>query len=154
MIIAAYLLALLGLILNASLFIHLKPPNNFYFVIPQILAVVLSPVLAALALIGAGLGWLSHAPIAVALGLLSAGISVIYIVLVTVPQPGFELAFGKDWKTGPPSPIKSQMLKRRWDRPIAPWRLCLGLFHPTGGQLRATPPFSSTTRRMPFQISA
>ena len=115
MVIAAYLLALLGLILNASLFIHLKPPNNFYFVIPQILAVVLSPVLAALALIGAGLGWLAHDPIAVALGLLSAGISVIYIVLVTVPQPGFELAFGKDWKTRIPASIESHMLKRRWN---------------------------------------
>lgn len=114
MIIAAYLLSFLCLILNASLFVHLRPPYNFMFVVFQLAAGALSPFLAVLSLLGAGLGWLYHAPIAVAAGLLSAGISVIYIALVTVPQPSFDLAFGKDWKTRIPPTRESHMLKRRW----------------------------------------
>jgi hypothetical protein len=116
MIIAAYLLSFLCLILNGTLFVRLKPPYNFFLAFStQLAAVVLSPFLTVLGLLGAGLGWLSHAPIAVAAGLLGAGISVIYIVLVTVPQPGFDLAFGKDWKTRIPSSRISHMLKRRWN---------------------------------------
>lgn len=114
MMIAAYLLSFLCLILNASLFVHLRPPYNFFFVVFQLAAGALSPFLAILSLLGAGLGWLYHAPIAVAAGLLSAGISVIYITLVTVPQPSFDLAFGKDWKTRIPPTRESHMLKRRW----------------------------------------
>jgi hypothetical protein len=115
MIIVAYLLAFLCLILNGSLFVHLKPPLNFALVVFQIIAVDLSPFLAILGLLGAGLGWLYHAPIAVAAGLLGATISVIYIVLVTRPQPGFDLTFGKDWKTRIPPSREAHMLKRRWD---------------------------------------
>jgi acetyl esterase/lipase len=115
MVIVAYLLSFLCLILNATMFVNLKPPYNFYFVVPQIVAVVLSPFLAVLGLLGAGLGWLYHAPIAVAVGLLGAGISVIYIALVTVPQRGFDLAFGKDWKTRILPSLESHLLKRRWN---------------------------------------
>jgi acetyl esterase/lipase len=115
MVTVAYLLSFLCLILNATLFVNLKPPYNFYFVVPQIVAVVLSPFLAVLGLLGAGLGWLTHAPIAVAAGLLGAGISVIYIALVTVPQRGFDLAFGKDWKARIPPSLESHLLKRRWN---------------------------------------
>jgi acetyl esterase/lipase len=115
MMIAAYLLSFLCLILNGSLFVHLKPPYNFFFWVFQIAAGALSPVLAVLGLLGAGLGWLYHAPIAVAAGLLGAGISSIYIALVTAPQPGFDLAFGKDWETRLPNSPESHMLKRRWN---------------------------------------
>jgi acetyl esterase/lipase len=116
MMIAAYLLSFLCLILNASLFVNLKPPYNFFLAFSlQLAAVSLSPFLVLLGLLGVGLGWLVHAPLAVAAGLLGAGISVIYIVLVTVPQPGFDLAFGKDWKTRIQPSRKSHMLKRRWN---------------------------------------
>jgi acetyl esterase/lipase len=115
MIIAAYLFAFLCLILNASLFVRLKPPYNFFFWLFQITAVALSPFLAVLGLLGAGLGWLYHAPIAVAGGLLGSGISLVYIIRVTVPQPGFDLAFGKDWKTRIPPSQESHMLSRHWN---------------------------------------
>jgi acetyl esterase/lipase len=115
MIIAANMLSFLCLTLNGSLFVRLKPPFNFYFVVPQIVAAVLSPLLAVLGLLGAGLGWLYHAPIAVAAGLLAAGISVIYIALVTAPQRGFALAFGKDWKARIPPSLEPRLLKRRWN---------------------------------------
>ncbi len=116
MIIAAYLLSFLCLTLNASQFLHLKPPYCFFLAFSiQLAAVSLSPFLAILGLLGAGLGWLYHAPIAVAAGLLGAGISVIYIVFVTMPQPDFDLAFGKDWKTRIPPSLESHLLKRRWN---------------------------------------
>jgi acetyl esterase/lipase len=115
MIIAAYLLSFLCLFLNGSLFVHLRPPKNFYFLMFQLVAVDFSPFLVVLGLLGAGLGWFYDAPIAVAAGLLGAGISAIYIALVTVTQPGFDLAFGKDWKTSIPPSLESHLLKRRWN---------------------------------------
>jgi len=116
MLIAAYLLSFLCLILIGSLFVHLKPPYCFYLAFSfQLAAVVLSPFLVILGLLGAGIGWLNHAPIAVAAGLLGAGISAVYIALVTVPQPGFDLAFGKDWKTRVLPSRVSHMLKTRWN---------------------------------------
>lgn len=116
MILVAYTLSFVCLLLNLSLFLRLKPPYNFFLAFSfQLAAVVLSPFLAVLGLLGAGLGWLYHAPIAAAAGLLGAGISAIYIALVTVPQPGFDLAFGKDWKTRIPASREFHMLKRRWN---------------------------------------
>jgi acetyl esterase/lipase len=114
MLIAAYLLSFLCLILNAFLFVHLKPPWNFLMAVFQIVAVDFSPFLAVLGLLGAGLGWLYHAPIAVVAGLVGAAISAIYVGLVTAPQPGFDLAFGRDWQTRIPPALESHMLKRRW----------------------------------------
>jgi acetyl esterase/lipase len=99
------------LILNISLFIRFKQPYGWFL---NMFSHALSPFLVVIGGLGAWLGWLYHAPIAVAAGLLGAGISVIYIALVTVPQPGFELAFGKDWETRLPTEQESHMLKRRW----------------------------------------
>ena len=115
MVVAAYFLSFLCLILNISSFVHLKPPYNFIFIGPQIVAEVLSPFLAIAGLLGAALGVLSQAPIAVAGGLLGAGISIVYIVLVTVPQTGFNLAFGKDWESRISPSLESHMLRRRWN---------------------------------------
>jgi hypothetical protein len=51
MIIAAYLLSFLCLFLNASLFVHLKPPYNFILAFSiQIVAVDLPPFLVILGL--------------------------------------------------------------------------------------------------------
>ena len=115
MIIPAYVLSFLCLILNISLFVHLKPPYSVFLLLFQILAMVFSPVLAVLGLLGAGLGWMYNVPIAVVAGLFATGISAIYIALVTVPQPGFDLAFGRDWKTRIPPSRESRMLRTRWN---------------------------------------
>jgi acetyl esterase/lipase len=115
MSILAYLLSFLCLLLNVSLFVRLKPPYSIFLLPIQILAMVFSPILAVLGLLGAGLGWMVHVPIAVVAGLLGAGISVVYIALVIGAQPGFDLAFGRDWKTRIPRAWESHMLKRRWN---------------------------------------
>jgi hypothetical protein len=112
--IVAYVLSFLSLILNLSLFVKLKPPYSFYFVAPQLLAAALSPILVILGGAGAVLGWLSRAPVAFAAGVLGAAVSIVYIVLVTIPQPGFAEAFGKDWESRIPPSQKLRMIKRRW----------------------------------------
>lgn len=112
MIFAAYLLSFLCLILNTSLFVRIKPPYGWLL---QLLSNGLSPFLVVVGLSGVALGWLSDAPIAVAAGLLGAGISVVYIALVTVPQRSFEIAFGKDWQSKISSVQESRLLKRRWN---------------------------------------
>ncbi len=112
MMIVAYLLSFLCLILNSVLFLRIKPPYNWVF--PMFID-ALSPILVIIGGVGAWLGWLYQAPLAIAAGLLGAGISVVYIALVTVPQPGFELAFGKDWKSRIPPSRKSHMLRWRWN---------------------------------------
>jgi acetyl esterase/lipase len=115
MIYAAYFLAWFCLVLNASLFIHLRPPFCFAMVVPQLVAVSLSPFLAALALLGTVLGVLAGAPLAAVAGVLSAAISIIYILKVTAPQPGFDRAFGKGWQQRIPTDQGARMLKRRWN---------------------------------------
>lgn len=112
--ITACVLSFSSLILNVSLFVTLKPPYNFYFVPFQLIAAALSPFLVIVGGAGAVLGWLFHAPGAFLAGLLGAAISTAYTVLVTVPQPGFAEAFGKDWETRIPPSKKSRMVKRRW----------------------------------------
>ena len=107
MIIAAYTLSLLSLILNGFLFIRIKPPYGWLL---HMVNHAVSPFLVLMGGLGAGLGWLYHAPIAVAAGVLGAGISVIYIALVTAPQPGFDRAFGDRI----PPAREAHMLKRRW----------------------------------------
>ena len=116
MIVVAYFLTFACLILLASLFVHLKPPYSFYLAFSlQLAAVALSPFLLVAAILGAGLGALYHAPVAVGAGLLAAAIAAIYIARVTAPQPGFALAFGKDWETRIPACRTSHLLKRRWN---------------------------------------
>jgi len=114
MIIAAYFLSFLSLILNVSLFVTLKAPYSFYFWLFQVTAAALSPFLAILGGAGAALGWRLHARPAVIAGVLGAAISIVYIVLVTAPQPGYAKAFGKDWETRIPPSHKAGMMQRRW----------------------------------------
>ena len=114
MMIAAYLLSFLCLLLAGCLFVHLNPPYSFYFFMFQMVAGGLTPFLAILGGIGAILGWLSHAQVAFWAGILGSAISVFYIVLVTVPQPGFATAFGEEWATRIPTSQASHLLQRRW----------------------------------------
>ena len=116
MIPLAYTLSFVSFILNVSLFFRLKWPDGGAFLwIFHILTGALSPFLVLLGALGAGLGWIYHAPVAVIAGLLGAGISLFYIVRVTDPQPGFELAFGKNWQHKITPAQESRLLRRRWN---------------------------------------
>ncbi len=111
MMIIAYLLSFVCLLLNATLFVRIKPPYGWFL---HMLDNALAPFLVVVGLFGAGLGWLSDAPIAFVAGLVGAAISVVYIALVIVPQPSFDLAFGKDWQHKISPDQASRLLQRRW----------------------------------------
>lgn len=115
MILLVYLLSLLSLLLNITLFVNLKPPYNFMLLwIPQLLHHALSPFLVVMGLLGAVLGWIYSAPMAVIAGLLGAGISAIYIWKVLTLRPNFAQAFGTDWHDRIPPEQSSHMLKTHW----------------------------------------
>ena len=116
MIPLAYTLSFVCFILNASLFFRLKwPHGGSYLWICHVITGSLSPFLFLFGFLGAGLGWIYQAPVAVIAGLVGAGISLFYIIRVTVPQPGFELAFGKNWKQKIPPAQEARLLPKRWN---------------------------------------
>jgi acetyl esterase/lipase len=136
MIIAAYILSFLCLALNLCLFVRLKVPAIYIFAfLIQPITVAITPFLLLLGLVGAGLGWLAQAPIAVAAGLLGALLSAFYIAGVNQNQPVFEPAFGKDWKDSIPPSRAARMLKThlglgwprtpepRWERDLPFWTI-------------------------------
>lgn len=111
----AYLLALVSLILNITLFIRLRPPYNFMILwLPQLVQHALSPFLVMMGLVGACLGWLSNAPLAVISGLVAAAISAVYVWQVLRQQADFTQAFGADWATKIPTEQQQQLLHHRW----------------------------------------
>jgi hypothetical protein len=60
------------LILNGSLFARIKQPYGWFL---NLFSHALSPFLVVIGGLGAGLGWLYHATIAFAAGVLGAGVS-------------------------------------------------------------------------------
>jgi acetyl esterase/lipase len=136
MIPLAYTLSFVCFILNASLFFRLKwPDGGAYLWIFHVITGSLSTFLVLLGALGAGLGWIYHAPLAVVAGLLGAGISLFYILRVTVSQPGFELAFGKNWQQEIPPAQSTYLLPQRpniglprtkkpyWERDLPFWTI-------------------------------
>ena len=116
MIPLAYTLSFVCLILNISLFFRLKwPDGGAYLWICQVITGGLSPFLVVFGFLGAALGWLYRAPVAVVAGLIGAGISLFYIVRVTRSQPSFETAFGTDWQHKIPPHLEPHLLPKRWN---------------------------------------
>jgi acetyl esterase/lipase len=121
MIVMAYTLSLVSLILNGFLFLRLKPPNRVRILwMPQLLAGTLSPFLVIVGGLGAILGWLAGAPLAVAIGVLGAGISAVYIWRVLAVRADFARVFGAGWQDRLPPPQKSRLLQRRWNLGLPP----------------------------------
>ena len=112
--ITAYVLSLLCLLLNLFLFLRLDPPFNFYFVIFQLVAAGLAPLLILVGGVGAALGWFSRSRIPIAAGILGAGISIVYMILVTTTQSSFAEAFGPDWESRITPTQAARMIQRHW----------------------------------------
>jgi acetyl esterase/lipase len=117
--IMACFLSFLCLILNLSLFINLKPPANFYFVIFQLVATAFAPILIICGITGAILGWFSNSRAALFSGFAGAVISLIYMFLITSPSTGFVDAFGKDWEKRLSPTRQTHLLQSRW-QPLLP----------------------------------
>lgn len=120
MAVLAYLLVLVTLILNVTLFLNFKPPYNFMLLwIPQLAHHALSPFLVIIGLLGALLGLLAGAPLAVIGGLLGAGLAVIYIWRVLRARPEAAGAFRADGENAFVSDTAATMRKHGW-RPGLP----------------------------------
>lgn len=108
-------IAVLGLLLNLSFFLRLKPPYNFQVALmPQLAAATLSPILLVAGLLLAALGGLWNAPVALIAGLLCAAISAYYILGVLSVRADFARAFGKDWRKKIPPERYARLIRRRW----------------------------------------
>jgi len=115
----ALILAFAGLLVNLTLFINLKPPGSFYFVMFQLAATALAPVLTGLGVLSVVLGVLSRARAAWSAGAVSAVISIVYMLMVTSSHNGFADAFGADWESKIAPSQAEHMLRGRW-RPGLP----------------------------------
>jgi acetyl esterase/lipase len=117
----AKLLAFLSLSLNSLLYYKLKSssldPSILVYGL-KLLAGAFAPVLALVGLVGAALGLLSRAPLALISGGLGAILSAGFVRRVTAPHAGFERAFGPGWRDRVPAERAARMLQRRWT-----WRI-------------------------------
>jgi hypothetical protein len=102
--IIAYLLAFLALFMSGLLFLRLRSSLAIMAWFPALVAGALSPIWGLLGALGAILGWLGHAPLAIAAGCISALVMAWYVWKVTSPHQGFKTAFGADWQQRIPSP--------------------------------------------------
>jgi acetyl esterase/lipase len=113
----AKLLAFLSLSLNSLLYYKLKSssldPSILVYAL-KLLSGAFAPVLALLGLVGAALGLLARAPLALISGGLGAILSAGYVRRVTAPHIGFEKAFGLGWRDRIPAERAAHMLPRRW----------------------------------------
>jgi acetyl esterase/lipase len=113
----AKLLAFLSLSLNSLSYYKLKSssldPSILVYGL-KLLAGAFAPVLALVGLVGAALGLLSRAPLALISGGLGAILSAGYVRRVTAPHAGFERAFGPGWRDRIPAERAARMLQRRW----------------------------------------
>ena len=119
--IIARLLAFLSVAASSLLYVKLKASWGL-LVFPKLVVGALAPFTALIGALGAGLGLLANAPLAVLAGTLGAVMSASHVRRVTAPQPGFEQAFGSQWERAIAPEQKTGMLQRRWTwhMPAAP----------------------------------
>ena len=112
MIILATILTGLSLLMSVLLLVQPKVINLLD--IAKLAAGAFSPIWAMIGLIGALIGGSFGALWTVPMGILSAGMMILYIWRCTRDHKGFENAFGADWSDYIlPQQIK-HMVKRRW----------------------------------------
>lgn len=113
-------LAFICLLLNLTLFIHLRPPYSFMMVIFQLAAAALSPGVLLLAVVAAVLGVGRSVPLAVGAGLLAALISAAYMWQVLTTRADFTTAFGPHWRDTINPHRSARLPKRRWGIGLPP----------------------------------
>jgi len=111
----AYILSGLTLLLSALFFVKLPmPPPGFLLLIPKLLAGALSPLWAVTGVAGAVIGWFYQAPWAIPMGILGAGMMILYIWRCTRDHKGLADAFGAGWSDQIPYDQAKHMVKKRW----------------------------------------
>jgi len=108
----AYTLSGLSLLMSIMMLIKLKVLNPVLFI--KLFAGALSPLWALMGVIGAVIGWIYQAPVAVLMGIVSAGMMIWYVWRCTRDHDGFEKAFGSGWSNQIRPERARRMVKRRW----------------------------------------
>jgi acetyl esterase/lipase len=112
MIVLAYILSTLSLLMSILFFIKLKVLNVVLFA--KLAAGALSPCLAIIGVAGAVLGWVYQALWAIPIGIVGAGMMILYVWRCTRNHKGFENAFGTDWSDQISPEQAKHMVRRRW----------------------------------------
>jgi acetyl esterase/lipase len=104
----------ISFLFSALIFLKLKSPQGWFFIVPKIVILALSPYWAIIGAIGAVLGVVYQVIWAIPMGIVGAILMIWYVWGCTRNHNGFENAFGIDW----PDYIQPEqdrfMLKRRW----------------------------------------
>jgi acetyl esterase/lipase len=112
MTILATVLSGLSLLLSILFLIQLKAINSIYFA--KLAAGAFSPIWVIMGAVGAIIGWGYGALWAVPMGILGAGMMILYIWRCTRDHKGFEDTFGSGWEDQIPPQQTKHMVKRRW----------------------------------------
>jgi acetyl esterase/lipase len=100
--------------MSGLLLATVRIPRAFYLLPLKLVAGALSPYWAISGLAGAVIGWVYQAWWAVPMGILGAGILILYVWRCTRHHQGFEAAFGDNWLAQIPAQQARRMVRRRW----------------------------------------
>jgi acetyl esterase/lipase len=114
MTIIIYFLSGLPLLMSMFIFSKLKSPRGWYFIIPKIITLALSPYWVIIGVAGAILGIIYQAIWAIPIGIIGAILNAWYIWGCARAHNGFEDAFGADWAEKLQPEQIGGMLKRHW----------------------------------------
>lgn len=112
MVVLAYILSGLSLLMSGLFFLQLKMTS--LKLLAKMFAGALSPIWAIIGAAGAVLGGVYQTLWAIPLGVIGAGMMILYIWRVTRGHTGFEDAFGPNWANQIPTDQAKQMLQKRW----------------------------------------
>lgn len=114
MIILAYILSGLSFVMSALLPVQTTSPKGWLVLIFKLAAGALSPCWAILGAAGAVLGWVSQAFWAVPIGMVGAGMMILYVWRSSRNHKGFEEAYGAGWSEEIPPAQAEHMVQKRW----------------------------------------
>jgi len=114
MIILAYILSGLSFLMSILLVVKLKSPLGVIVWFPKLTAGALSPIWAIMGAVGALIGRIYGVFWATPMGILGAGMMILYIWRCTRDHKGFEDAFGSGWEDQIPPKQAKRIAKRRW----------------------------------------
>ena len=109
-----FFLSGLSLFMSGLILINLKHPYGWFVIWPKLAASALSPYWAIISTIGAILGWLFQAVWAIPMGIVSAGIMIVYVWRCTRNHDGLDKAFGVNWADQIPPEQATRLVKKRW----------------------------------------
>jgi acetyl esterase/lipase len=100
--------------MSALFFVRVRSPAGLALWMPKVLSGSAAPFVVLMGALGALLGWLFRARLAIVAGLLGALLPLRHALRVTASHDGFERAFGPDWQRQVAPDRQARWLPRRW----------------------------------------